>query len=310
MREFLITIPSGWVTGIGIDTALTQHSGLFDSKPKIARFQVQSGCALKIGACIRFLSIVNQLALCGVTVEIVFEDRGTGVMGYLSRMGFFECLSPAIKVSPNRPEISGRVVYGGGNNGLVEIAPLSPRSRDRSLPNRLAETAARLHFDPKTGERLGDEVFTIFSELIGNVYDHSGSRLDGYAALQSYTRRRRGPGEVEIAVSDSGIGILATLRPALTRTGHVYADLDDADLLFKAITEGVSKNGVGYGCGLRLSADKALLLKADLEIRLPECRMNLVPRPTTYRQEAMLYGADGLPHIEGTHLCFDFRLDT
>lgn len=150
MRAFLITIPSGWVAGVGIDTALTPHHGLFDSKPKVARFQVQSGCALKIGACIRFLSIVNQLALSGANVEIVFEDGGTGVMGYLNRMGFFECLAPAIKVSPNRPEISARVVYGGSNSGLIEIAPLSPGSREQEPAQSTRRNRSATAFRPES----------------------------------------------------------------------------------------------------------------------------------------------------------------
>lgn len=260
-------------------------------------------------ACIRFLSIVNQLVLRGAQVEISFDEGGSGAMGYLSRMGFFECLSPAVSVKPERPDITGRAIYGGGNKSLVEIVALSARGRDQKLPQKLGDTVARCHSNRKKGELLGDAMFTVFSELIGNVYDHSGSTLDGYAALQKYSPHGRPP-VVEVAVSDSGVGILATLRPALIKLGHSYADLDDAELLYRAISEGVSKNGPTHGCGLRISALKALKFGANLEIRLPECRMNLVPKVAGYRQQAMAYGSDGLPHIDGTHLCFDFRLDT
>ncbi len=309
MKAFVVTLPAGWNTGIQVDSSLAPHHNLFNTKPKKVTIVVPSGCALKIGACIRLLCIANQLAYRGALVEISFEEGPGGAMGYLSRMGFFEGLSPAITVHPDRPEITGRSVFEGTNRRLVEIVSLSAGSREKSLPGRLADTAAKLHSDPKKGEKLGDAVFTVFSELIGNVYDHSGSTLDGYAALQTYPKGRRGP-MVEIVVSDSGLGILSTLRTGLTNIGHKYADLEDADLLLKSITEGVSKNGTaGYGCGLRISAQKSLIFAANLEIRLPECRMNLVPRDSQYSQAAMVYGVDGLPHIEGTHVCFDFRLD-
>lgn len=309
MKKYILTLPAKWSAGLHVDSALEPHRNLFDSKPKQITIVVPSGCYLKIGACLRLLSISNQLALAGATVELSFEDGPSGAMGYLSRMGFFECLSPAITVRPDRPEITGRSVFGGTNRALVEIVSLSAKAREKSLPGRLAETAAKLHSDPKKGERLGDAVYTVFSELVGNVYDHSGSTLDGYAALQTYPKGRRGP-TVEIAVSDSGLGILSTLRAGLAKASHKYAELDDAELLFKAISEGVSKNGAaGYGCGLRISAQKALIFGANLEIRLPECRMNFVPGDAQYSRSTMAYGFDGLPHIEGTHVCFDFRLD-
>lgn len=302
-------LPAKWTSGQEIDAALIDHPRLFDSKPKKVTFTVPVGCKLKIGACVRFLSLVNQLVFRGSQIEISFDEGATGAMGYLSRMGFFENLSPAVSVKPERPDITGRAIYGGGNASLVEIVALSVGKRDQKLPQKLGDTVSRSHSNRKKGELLGDAMFTLFSELIGNVYDHSGSTLDGYAALQRYAPRGRPP-VVEVAVSDSGVGILATLRPALIKLGHIYADLDDADLLYKAISEGVSKNGPTHGCGLRISAHKALKFGANLEIRLPECRMNLVPKVTGYRQEAMAYGCDGLPHIDGTHLCFDFRLDT
>ncbi len=308
MKQIKVSLPARWTDGGGIDSALNDGQRLFDSKAKSVTFVVPTGCALKIGACIRLLSIVNQLAYLGAHVEIFFEEGQLGAMGYLSRMGFFEHLAPAVAVTPDRPDITGRQMYGGGNRGLIEIASLSTVKRDMELPDRLAKTAAALHSDKTRGERLGDAVFTVFSELIGNVYDHSATKLTGFAALQSYSKGRKGR-TVEIAVSDSGLGILATLRPALLNQGHPYGDLDDAELLIKAVSEGVSKNGPGYGCGLHISAQKALILSANLEIRLPECRMNLVPKATEYTQETMVYGYDGLPHIDGTHLCFDFYLD-
>ncbi len=51
----------------------------------------------------------------------------------------------------------------------------------------------------------------MFSELVGNVYEHSRTQLDGYAVLQVY----KNGNSARIAVSDSGDGLLNTLRPSL-----------------------------------------------------------------------------------------------
>jgi anti-sigma regulatory factor (Ser/Thr protein kinase) len=50
---------------------------------------------------------------------------------------------------------------------------------------------------------LGNAAWTIFTELIDNVFSHSQTPLDGYAALQVYARGNI----VKVAVSDSGLEI-------------------------------------------------------------------------------------------------------
>ena len=52
-------------------------------------------------------------------------------------------------------------------------------------------------------------IWTIFAELIQNIFDHSGTQLDGYAALQVY----QGGNKVSVAVSDSGRGIMDCTAP-------------------------------------------------------------------------------------------------
>ncbi len=305
MARRLLILPDKWFGGQEFDDILTGNPPAFSKEVDAVEFQVPKACALRIGVCIRFLSVANQLASVGKKVSINFEETQTGAMTYLDRMGFFDHLDINVGVLPGRPTITARSRFAGMNQGLVEIEPIALNGYDRTLPRRLADTAARMHSNPKVGQQLGDAVFTVFSELVGNVYEHSSTELIGYAALQSYTHSRT----VELAVSDSGVGILATLRPALQQRRHPYAHLDDAELLYRVITEGVSRTGDSYGCGLWASATQALAFGAELEIRLPDCRMNFSPIKAGYDKGAVAEGTHQLPHMEGTHICFDFRLD-
>ena len=62
-------------------------------------------------------------------------------------------------------------------------------------------------------KEMEDATWTIFCELIDNIFSHSETQLNGYAALQSYQRGQR----LRVAVSDSGLGIMETLRPRTSK---------------------------------------------------------------------------------------------
>lgn len=50
------------------------------------------------------------------------------------------------------------------------------------------------------------EAKTVFSELVGNVTDHSESQIPGLAGLQVY-RPYNKPKHIQTVISDSGLGI-------------------------------------------------------------------------------------------------------
>ena len=112
---------------------------------------------------------------------------------------------------------------------------------------------------------------------------------------------------VSVAVSDSGLGIMNTLRPALEKESPSLARLSDVDLLVEVFQQGVSRHGTDRGCGLKGSAAKAIKFKAKLDVRLPNSMVVLVPSDDGYRPStAFCY--DSLPLIWGTHICFNFSL--
>ena len=56
-------------------------------------------------------------------------------------------------------------------------------------------------------------------------------------------------------------------------------------------------------------ANKALALGAHVEIRVPECLLQLVPEAKQYVTDMAVYGQDDLTELPGTHLCLDFKVD-
>jgi hypothetical protein len=172
-----------------------------------------------IDAAIRLLSLANQLAFTTCRVRLDFEEGASGTMGYLNRMGFFDHLAASIDVTPRRPVYSGAELHRGGNAGLVEIARINKDARDRKLPTRLTEALMRSCCQRADAADLEGAAWTIFAELIDNVFSHSQTPLDGYAALQAYQSGDR----LTVAVSDSGLGIMQTLRPPCITSFHAWS---------------------------------------------------------------------------------------
>jgi hypothetical protein len=154
-------------------------------------------------------------------------------------------------------------------------------------------------------DELGGAAWLIFAELVDNIYSHSQTLLDGFAALQVY---RRGNG-LKVAVSDSGLGIMETLRPTLRSAYPRLNRLSDLELLIEIFREGVSRHGAHRGCGLKGAAAKAVKFQAELDVRLPRIRVQLTPGNGGYRPNTARCYQD-LPLVWGTHICFAFRLDS
>lgn len=225
-------------------------------------------------------------------------------MGYLDRMGFFDHLAKDVDVLPARPSLSGAEIYGGTNTRLVEIASINPKDRDVYLPSRLTDAMMGSCGNRVDAKELEGAAWTIFAELIDNIFSHSSTQLDGYAALQVYPRGDR----VKVAVSDSGLGIMGTLRPVIKTEFPSLEKLSDIDLLVEIFRQGISRHGADRGCGLKGSAAKAIKYNGELDVRLPNIRVLLIPGKEGYKPNTA-YCYDGLPLIWGTHICFTFRLD-
>jgi hypothetical protein len=218
-------------------------------------------------------------------------------------MGFFDHLAPPVEVLPERPAYSAAKIHRGGNSALVEIARINRNTRDEDLPKRLTEALMRSCRQRPDARQLEGAAWLIFCELIDNVFAHSETQLDGYAALQVYP----GGNRLSVAVSDSGLGIMQTLRPALSTEFPRLAHLSDTDLLVEIFRQGVSRHGPDRGCGLKGSAAKAIKFDATLDVRLPNQRVLLHPARGAYEPNRA-YCYEGLPLLWGTHISYGFGL--
>ena len=160
-------------------------------------------------------------------------------MGYLNRMGFFDHLAKEVIVLPERPSFSAAQAHFGANSHLVEIARIAKDHVDRNLPTRLAEAVRNACSARSDVEELQKAAWFIFAELVGNVEEHSSTALDGFAALQVYS----GGNKLVVAVSDSELEIMETLRPSLKSEFPQLASLSDADLLVEVFKSGISRFG-------------------------------------------------------------------
>jgi hypothetical protein len=294
----------GWIDGPQFELALGRGGNILLSSEMKVRFRFSSGAKLMVDAGVRLLSLANQLVHLGKNVTLEFSQDDYSTFDYLNRAAFFEHLHASIKVLPHRPIISTADIYRGGNRGLVEFAALAPDRQDKRIPNRLAEALTDSIKDGSRRKQIGNVAFTLFSELIGNVYAHSETPVSGFAVLQAYPK---GNG-IKIAVSDSGKSLLETLRPALKVHYPRFVGATDTALLIHTLKDGLSRNGRYHGCGLKICADHALKLGANLELRLPVTRFRLNAKRGTWQfASARIY--DHCPLLWGTHIAFDFRLD-
>jgi hypothetical protein len=301
---YKVDLPSRWIDGVNLEIALSGRPGPLQSFESAVHFMIPSGAALMVDAGVRLLSISNQLNLIGKRVTLEFCREDTSTYDYLNRIGFFDALHPGVLVRPERPSYSAASRYQGANKGLVEIARLRPDAVDKSLPSRLEAALTSSITNKPRKELVGAAAFALFSELVGNVYEHSGTQLDGYAVLQVY----KNGNSAKIAVSDSGKGLLDTLKPSLPQHYPRLVGMKDTELLVYAFREGISRHGRGHGAGLKLCADHAIRLFANLEVRLPMSCVRLTGRRGELRAASThVYG--DMPLIWGTHLVFDFRLD-
>lgn len=257
-----------------------------------------------VDAGVRLLSLSNQLHHVGKRVTLEFCRGDTATYDYLNRIGFFDELHPGINVRPERPIYSAATRYHGANNSLVEIERLVPGKIDGGIPTRLEKALVGSIRDGHRQQLVAAAAYDLFSELIGNVDDHSRTQISGYAVLQVYKHGAR------MAVSDSGEGLLDTLRPSLPEHYPRLARLGPTDLLIHALCNGgLSCKGRGRGGGgLKRCADHALKLQANLEIRLSDYSLRVRAKHQRFRK-ADARTVENMPLLWGTHVVFDFRLD-
>jgi hypothetical protein len=300
----LFSFPAAWIGGAEFEQVLADRPDPRMSHDSNVAFVIQPDTKIRVDAAVRLLSFANQLQNGGRSVTLEFSSPDSRALSYLGRMGFFELLNPRIQVSPHRPDGAAMQRYRGRNEALVEFARLRLGMRDDDLPGKLRAALISKVRNKQRRTDLGKTAFTLFGELIDNVYQHSSTTLDGIAVLQVYPNG----GQVIVAVSDSGVGLLESLRPTLAKHYPDLAGAKDTELLVHMLHNGVSRFGAPHGLGLKCSAACALEHGADLDVRLPYSYYRLkAKRGGKYRTTTET--SDRRTLIQGTHIAFDFRLN-
>ena len=262
-----IRFDSQWVNAPRFERALAHCPNALAHLDMAVHICVPDGCSIMADAGVRLLSYVNQLSFINKSVVLEFEGGEDGAMGYLDRMGFFDALYPTVEVLPFRPVESRAKQFQGTNKRLVEIARIYPDARDDAIPGRLVDCLLSSVGDMPSRGRLETGAFTIFSELVGNVYDHVEVELDGFAVLQRYGGKRN---SVNIAVSDSGLGVIETLRPALPEHYPKFQNYSESQLLVEMLNHGLSRHGGRQGSGLKATALHALKFNASMTVSVKQ----------------------------------------
>ncbi|MBK7362081.1 MAG: hypothetical protein IPJ01_07230 [Micavibrio sp.] len=186
---------------------------------------------------------------------------------------------------------------------MVEFRSINPSSTNDELIDELTNKFVQL-----TSDEYKVAALTIFGELIGNVFDHSQTALKGFAGLQKYK------GRIQAVVSDSGVGIAQTLRPALRNhypsLYKLYGESSlQADMgLVKTVMKqgGISRFGGPRGLGFKSSPAQAGKFNARFSVRQERFGLDFVfkdGRLVSVKEQLEL------SRLLGTHICFDFYLD-
>ena len=306
-QKFIISFPQVlWLDSGLFEETLKNTGSPLDSNVDHIVFIVAKKCSILLDAASRLLSLCNQLIWAGKYVTIDF-NACKPTLHYFNRIGFCDLLNAGVDILPSRPIHSGAKTYKGNNENLKEFGEINPMQPDAAVPEDL-QNAFIFH----AGEQYQTLALTVISEPFNNVHDHSNSPIPGFAALQLYNGAKK---HIQIVISDSGVGIVGTLRPILESKYPLLFEkfspqspLKDI-LLIKEVFEkgGISQVDIeGRGLGLKRTHDLAVKYTANLTIRQEFFELKLFYKEGELQKFSY---TENMPRILGTHVCFDFFLD-
>ncbi|MDR3580522.1 MAG: ATP-binding protein [Oryzomonas sp.] len=281
---------------------MSTENQLAPSELRDFEFHFAPYCELTVDAMTFLLSYVNQLCANNHNVSFCFDAEDT--IKQFDGDGFFKHLSSSVSICPVNSISVGRSYDRILTDRVIKLININADRPDQTVTPQLADAIVNAIKNSQFARRLNVAVFTIIGELIDNILQHSSTNIDGFSGVEIYN----GGKLIRIAVSDSGRGILQTLRPTLTAEFPKLNRLNDTKLLIEVLKRGVSRHGQGRGCGLKTSADWAIKFGACLDIRLSNIRIVLFPDKGKYALRTPICFGD-LPDIGGTHICFTFTLD-
>lgn len=293
---------SRWLTSRAFDSALFNISPLASHHAAVT-LVLKDERKPMLDFLARLLALCNQLTAAGKAVTLDFEGSKT-TLSYLDRIGFFDVLAPSINVLPKRPSGELAKTHRGRNDGVIEFRLIAPKDPNREIPELLQHS-----FVSCAGDSYSQAAFTVLSELFGNVVEHSATSSPGFAGLQFYPKSEK----IQVVISDNGQGIVGTLAPVVpVKYPEVARLMEAASHSGVALLEEVfSKGGLsqvdtdGRGIGLNRSGQLAEKFKAKILVRQSDFELCVYHDHNGIQFSHRL----NLARLDGTHICFEFRLD-
>lgn len=295
---------NGWLTSDGFEHAVRKAGSPLECSMPAVSFIFGDGCNIMMDALARLLAFSNQLEAAKKSVTLDFNSC-KGTLRYLDRAGFLEHLHSSINVLPKRPAGSKAKEFTGNNDGLVELKAINPISPVQNIPELLKNSFVKC-----AGDSYSAPAFTVLSELFQNVEEHSGAETPGFAGLQFYKKANH----IQTVISDSGLGIVGTLKPVLARRYPAILKMIAASslppevaLMQVVFSEGriSQKESDGCGLGLKRSSEVAKKYRAKITVRQEHFELVVRHGPSGITFDY----AQNLVKLAGTHVCFDFQLD-
>lgn len=289
---------------LDVDLNLSILNKLYLSKQSNIELHFAPYSSFTVDSIAFLLSYINQMSK-RTKCKISILCDGSITASSSNFYEYFSYIHPTVPIRVNDILLDHCHKSTIARDRIIKLINIKLDASERSIPTQLTDIILDTQKDKNFSDRLSVAIYTILAELIGNISQHGSSDIDGFAGVEIADEGKT----VRIAVSDSGMGILHTLRPTLSSFLPKLAGFDDKKLLLEVFKKGISRHGPGRGCGLKTSADWALRFNATMDIRLPGIRVILFPCNGEYLLERPLTISE-LPEISGTHICFTFPLDT
>jgi anti-sigma regulatory factor (Ser/Thr protein kinase) len=181
------------------------------------------------------VALAHSARSAGSGVTLLAADN-EDVAAYLQRMDVIRRMPPGAVINGTLPAEKRSLLP----HALLEVSPLSSGTAD-DVGTRLGRLAAH-HF----ADAVAAKIFAAVGELIDNTVDHGASQEGAFVAAQVYTGTTSGRRGLEVAICDTGIGVLAHLR-----RNPAHSDLPDASrALERALHAGVTGTADRRGNGL------------------------------------------------------------
>lgn len=188
--------------------------------------------------------------------SVEWKNIDPKILSYMNRMN----ISELDFINIERPSVFKRRNYEK-SDALVELSVIKDIQQASSAIRKTKDVLDR--WLPESHKISKLYLATLIKETVENSIEHSSAELSNgycYYLLQKYGHAN-GSTEVQIAVGDAGVGMLASQRRVYPTTR------DDAEALIKAVMDGRSGRETGGGMGYVTIRESLAPLNGKILIR-------------------------------------------